>query len=86
MDFIPYIESSVRSDIKLNIVDAVLLSPSTAETWKWVFTDPNGFVRSRCLKPLPFGEMARDLLANMSTALANSPEHRRIVLSAVVIN
>jgi len=79
MDFIPYLENSARCIIQLNIVDLILLNPSTTEAYKWVFTDTDGYAKCRQFKPLLFNQIAKNLLSNMSTTLANSPEHRRIV-------
>jgi len=85
MDFIPYLENSARCIIQLNIVDLVLLNPSTTEAYKWVFTDSDGYAKCRELKPLLFNEIAKNLLSNISTTLANSPEHRRIVYPILYI-
>ncbi len=81
LDYIKYLQNSVRRPVRLNMLDLILLDPATMSASQWIYTDSEGFVRFRELRGLPFTEIAKSLLANISpsTSGAELAQCRRIV-------
>ena len=80
LNFVPYLENSVKTPVQLNILDLIMIDSITMYAYKWIFTDPNGFVKFRKLKPIPFGDIAKSLLANINPGNSELAEYRRIVI------
>jgi len=61
-----------------------MLEPNTLLAYKWAFTDNQGYVKFRELKPLPFPEIAKSLLTNLFLEEVEPAEYRRIVLKLIM--
>eukprot|EP00826_Nyctotherus_ovalis_P046604 TRINITY_DN5287_c0_g1_i2.p3 TRINITY_DN5287_c0_g1~~TRINITY_DN5287_c0_g1_i2.p3 ORF type:complete len:110 (+),score=24.60 TRINITY_DN5287_c0_g1_i2:72-401(+) len=79
VSYVEYLERSVRNPIKLNMLDIILIQQDTMLAYKWIFTNSEGFVKFQELKPLPFAEIAKSLLTNLSLGGTELAEYRRIV-------